>query len=240
MYYHYIFMFSDYEFGTRKAYYKTFLDVKKIKEFRNDIKQIKGDFKNIAFSLHQVMTDSDEISSVVEYDKYFKDVVFYSDKHKFENELQASTKITSSDILKYVLIKKQCTKLKALKLVYLIYERYLRETGEFLFEEDFLAWKLGPVVKSAYLKLSPYKYNEIKLEDIVLEKAKLTLKFDRVQNKEKIVECVDYIIENYGHWQTEKLVNLTHEEERPWYKVKENLGLGNSITKEYMLDYVFN
>lgn len=208
MYYHYIFMFSDYEFGTRKAYYKTFQDVKKIKEFRDDIKQIKGDFKNISFSLHQIMTDSDKISSVVEYDKYFKDVVFYSDKYEFQDELQLSTKITSSDILKYILIKKECTKLKALKLLYLIYEKYLKETGEFLFEEDFLAWEFGPVAKSAYSKLYAYKYSKIKLEDKTLEKAKLALKFDRIQNKEKIVECIDYIMLKYGEWQPEKLVDL--------------------------------
>ena len=122
MYYHYILMFSDYEQGTRKAYYKTFVDVKEMRKFRDEIKQIKGDFRNVTFSSHQVMTNSEQISSVPEYDRYFEGVEFYSEKELFERELGISTEITPSDILKYVLIEKECTKLKAMKLIYLIYE----------------------------------------------------------------------------------------------------------------------
>lgn len=236
MYYHYILMFSDYEQGTRKAYYKTFVDVKEMRKFRDEIKQIKGDFRNVTFSSHQVMTNSEQISSVPEYDRYFEGVEFYSEKELFERELGISTEITPSDILKYVLIEKECTKLKAMKLIYLIYERYLKETGQFLFKEDFLAWKLGPVSNSAYLKLSAYKYEDIKLEDKELEKAKLKLKLDRAFDKDTIIRCMDNVIKEFGDLSPNDLVNLTHEKERPWYKVKKSVGLGHSITKDVMLE----
>ncbi|MCX0403430.1 Panacea domain-containing protein [Clostridium perfringens] len=238
MYYHYILMFSDYEQGTRKAYYKTFVDVKEMRKFRDEIKQIKGDFRNVTFSSHQVMTNSEQISSVSEYDRYFEGVEFYSEKELFERELGISTEITPSDILKYVLIEKECTKLKAMKLIYLIYERYLKETGKFLFKEDFLAWKLGPVSNSAYLKLSAYKYEDIKLEDKELEKAKLKLKLDRAFDKDRIIRCMDNVIKEFGDLSPNDLVNLTHEKERPWYKVKKSIGLGHSITKDVMLECV--
>lgn len=238
MYYHCIFMFSDYDSGIRKAYYKTFSDIKDLKEFRSETKQIKGEFKNVKFSYHQIMTNSKYISSVVECDKYFKGVRFYSEKHEFELELINGTKITSSDILKYILINKQCTKLKAMKLIYLVYEEYLKQTNQYLFEEEFLAWKLGPVAKNAYKKLSNYKNDLIKIHDLDIEKIQVNLKLDRIKDKDKIIECIDKVLIQYGDKSPTTLVEITHEEDRPWCKVKKKYGLGCSIPKELVKKYV--
>ena len=227
MYYHYILMFSDYEEGTRKAYYKTFVDVKEMRKFRDELKQIKGDFKNVTFSSHQVMTDSEQISSVPEYDRYFEGVEFYSEKEVFEKELEISTKITPSDILKYVLIEKRCTKLKAMKLIYFIYEEYLKITGKYLFEEEFETFKLGPVERSSYIRLCKYEKEIIKLKDIDEERA-----------KENVKLAVERALDKYGSKRASKLVDLTHKKGTPWSEIKDSLGLSKIIPKELIREYV--
>lgn len=238
MYYHYILMFSDYEQGTRKAYYKTFVDVKEMRKFRDEIKQIKGDFRNVTFSSHQVMTVSEQISSVAEYDKYFEGVKFYSEKERFERELGISTKITPSDILKYVLIEKKCTKLKAMKLIYFIYEEYLKITGKYLFEEEFETFMYGPVERSSYDRLDKYEKEEIKLRDIDIEKVKLSLKLDVIDDKENVKLAVKKALDKYGRKSSSKLVDLTHEKGTPWSEVKGSSGLFKIIPKELIKEYV--
>ncbi|BDU86961.1 Panacea domain-containing protein [Clostridium perfringens] len=238
MYYHYILMFSDYEQGTRKAYYKTFADVKEMRKFRDEIKQIKGDFRNVTFSSHQVMTNSEQISSVPEYDRYFEGVEFYSEKELFEKELKISTKITPSDILKYVLIEKKCTKLKAMKLIYFIYEEYLKITGKYLFEEEFETFRLGPVERSSYSRLCKYESELIKLEDIDVEKAKLSLKLDMIDDKENVKLAVKRALDKYGSKKASKLVDLTHEKGTPWSDIEDSLGLFKIIPKELIKEYV--
>lgn len=238
MYYHYILMFSDYEEGTRKAYYKTFEDVKEMKKLIKEIKQIKGEFKNVTFSSHQIMTSSKQISSVPEYDRYFEGVKFYSEKELFEKELKTSVKITPSDILKYILIEEKCTKLKVMKLIYFVYEEYLKLTGKELFEEAFFAWEFGPVVKSAYCKLSDYKYEEIKIDDLDMEKAKLSLKLDMIDDKKTVKLAIKRALDKYGSKRASTLVDLTHKKGTPWSETKKISGLDTPIQKELIKKYV--
>lgn len=231
MYYHCIIMFSDYEKGLRRAYYKSVKEVKELKEFRSDVKELKGDFKNIKFSFHQIITDSQEIKSVEIYDPYFKGVSFYKDKQKFINKIIGSSKITPSDILKYILVKKPCSKLKAMKLIYFVYEEYLKMTDKYLFEEEFLAWELGPVPKSAYDKLHSYYREVIDIKDKEEEMIKINLKLDRIEEKETILKAIDLVFEKYGEYSPRRLVDITHEKGKPWQKVKDTKGLGSLIPR---------
>lgn len=231
MYYHCIIMFTDYEVGLRKAYYKTLSDIKELKEFRKEIKIIKGDFKNVKFSFHQVMTSSIDIQSVKEYDSYFDEVIFYSSEEVFIQELKNSCKVTPGDILKYILIKKPCTKLKAMKLIYLIYEEYLRLTDKYLFEEEFIAYPLGPVPVSAYDKLSRYAKQIIRIEDTEQEMTKFKLKIDRIAEKEKIIKSIDNVLEQYGEYSPSTLVNITHESGKPWDIIQACEGIYSVIPK---------
>lgn len=192
MYYHYIFMFTDYEEGIRKAYFKSTDLLKDLKNFKYKTSTIKRSYKNISFSTHMIMTNSKKLTSIIEYDKYFNNVVFYSKEELFLEELNKCIKITPSDILKYILINKECTKIEAMELIYLINKRYFIETGSNLFEED-----IHLAINSAYQRLERYKLLDvIKLKDIELEKAKLNLKLNTVNNRDNIVRCINSVIKN--------------------------------------------
>ncbi|MEG2457991.1 MAG: DUF4065 domain-containing protein [Bacilli bacterium] len=242
MYYHFILMVSDYDKGARKAYCQTFSDTKRMREFRSKIKKIKGDFKNVTFSTHQLMTESKDIKSVVEYDKYFENVIFYSDEFEFEKELKDITRITPSDILKYILTQdiEEATKLKVMKLIYFVYEEYLKITGKYLFEEEFETFRLGPVERSSYNRLSKYKDEEIELEDIDIEKVKLSLKLERLDEREEIELAVEKAMKRYGRKKASTLVNLTHQKGTPWTDIKETLGEFQIIPREIIKDYICN
>ncbi|MCL2396847.1 MAG: DUF4065 domain-containing protein [Defluviitaleaceae bacterium] len=42
------------------------------------------------------------------------------------------------------------THMKLQKLIYFVYKLYLKDTGDTLFDEPFLAWQHGPVLRSVY------------------------------------------------------------------------------------------
>jgi len=42
------------------------------------------------------------------------------------------------------------THMKLQKLTYFVYKKYLEDTGNTLFDEDFEAWKYGPALRSVY------------------------------------------------------------------------------------------
>ena len=53
------------------------------------------------------------------------------------------------------------THMKLQKLIYILYQKHLKSTGESLFYESFEAWKYGPVLRSVASLFSKYGTDEI-------------------------------------------------------------------------------
>ncbi|WP_238902654.1 type II toxin-antitoxin system antitoxin SocA domain-containing protein [Clostridium sp. YIM B02506] len=238
MYQHIILMCSDYRMERRIAFHKSYTDVLGILEFEKLVKSVKGDFRNVTFSFHHIITESVATESIADYDAYFKDVYFYSDIDAFKKDVAQSIEITPEDIVKGILVKKDFDQLQIQKLLYFVYSEYAKEHDEPLFEEAFEAWTYGPVIPSVYDQISKYKRKKIVFEDKELEKLKLKIKLSRVYDSQSILECIDKVIEQYGNKTGMKMVDETHVEGSPWYRVFHEQGTGCEIPLEMIKEYV--
>ena len=90
-----------------------------------------------------------------------------------------------------------------------------------LFEEDFLAWEHGPVIRKIYDKYKGNGANGIKYDS--------DFKIDIDKETERILEEV---YNEYGQYTAWKLRNMTHEE-KPWKTTPRN----EIISKEKIKDY---
>ena len=113
------------------------------------------------------------------------------------------------------------TNLKLQKLLYYAQGYFMAKKDLPLFNEDFLAWEHGPVIRKIYDK---YKVNGA--NGIIYDK---DFKVNIDEETERILEDV---YENYGQYTAWKLRNLTHEEE-PWKTTERN----KVITKEKIRNY---
>ena len=113
------------------------------------------------------------------------------------------------------------TNLKLQKLLYYAQGNFLAKKDNALFQEDFLAWEHGPVVRKIYDKYKTNGANGIKYE----KDFKATID----EETERILEEV---YNEYGQYSAWKLRNMTHEEE-PWKTTKRN----EVISKEKIRNY---
>ena len=113
------------------------------------------------------------------------------------------------------------TNLKLQKLLYYAQGYFLAKKDTPLFEEDFLAWEHGPVIRKIYDKYKVNGANGIKYDS--------DFKIDIDKETERILEEV---YNEYGQYTAWKLRNMTHEEE-PWKTTPRN----EIISKEKIKDY---
>ncbi|WP_352417583.1 Panacea domain-containing protein [Clostridium tertium] len=237
MYHHMILICSDFTSGKRIAFYKTYKDVLSSIEFKKYIEYFKGKYEELKLSFHHIATESNECISIGDYDNYFYDVKFYSDIEEFEKHISESMKITPEDIAKYILLEGKFDKLQLQKLVFLVYSEYALRYGKALFEEEFEAWKYGPVMPRLYYELDGYKKEKIEFKDIDLEKIKLKLKLSKVVNVEDILSCIDSIVSKYGSKKGGELIDITHKEGSPWQVTESEKGLNSVIPFELIKEY---
>ena len=124
------------------------------------------------------------------------------------------------------------TNLMLNKLLYFAQGHCLAETGEPLFEDDFEAWELGPVIPKIYKKYKICGKNEIASNSEVNAKG--------VLNWEQYPIVMD-VLEQYSVFSAAKLVSITHEENSPWDIAKKEAQNQNAqhipIKKETIKSY---
>lgn len=109
------------------------------------------------------------------------------------------------------------TNLKAQKLLYYAQGVSLAKLGTPLFNDDFVAWQHGPVIKDLYHKLKRFGSNQIvSIQD---------LKVSKFTDEEQDVLVSVY--KTFGQFSAWKLRDMTHTED-PWKNVK----MDDIITKE--------
>lgn len=113
------------------------------------------------------------------------------------------------------------TNLKLQKLLYYAQGYFLAKKDTPLFEEDFLAWEHGPVIRKIYDKYKSNGANGINYDS--------DFKINIDEETERILEEV---YNEYGQYTAWKLRNMTHEE-RPWKTTPRN----EIISKEKIKDY---
>ena len=114
------------------------------------------------------------------------------------------------------------TNLKAQKLLYYAQGVSLAKLGTPLFDDDFVAWQHGPVIKDLYHKLKCFGSNQIvSLQD---------LKISKFTDKEQ--DLLVSVYKTFGQFSAWKLRDMTHAED-PWKNVKMN----DIITKESIREF---
>ncbi|MCI8640697.1 MAG: SocA family protein [Clostridia bacterium] len=113
------------------------------------------------------------------------------------------------------------TNLKLQKLLYYAQGHCLSKIDEPLFDDEFLAWEHGPVIKEVY---NLYKTNGSK--GIEYDKDFNIIIDDDIEN------ILEEVYEKYGQFSAWKLRNMTHEES-PWINTPRNEIIPKCEIKEY-------
>ena len=127
---------------------------------------------------------------------------------------------------------------KALKLLYILDETAIRETGVPITWLDYQVWKLGPVARDVYEefrydKKTSYKGEEVDFADelkvevipnpVEDEKLSYVIKsntgFDIDEFSDYELELLQRIVRDYGNLSGSKLIDKLHEEGTLWDKV---------------------
>ena len=99
------------------------------------------------------------------------------------------------------------------KLLYFTQGHCLAETGKPLFDDDFEAWELGPVIPKIYHKYKTYGKGNIVSNDYIKE--------ENILNDEQL-DLLERVLEKYSIYSPTKLVDMTHEQGTPWANVTQN------------------
>lgn len=133
------------------------------------------------------------------------------------------------DIARYIIgvctnARKSISNLQLQKILYFVQGEYFKKTGELLFDEDFLAWQLGPVVQSVYDQYCVYGGS--KIYD------------DELPNIEQCVsDIIDPVILRRSKQTAWKLVNDAHKDGGAW-KLSYN-GNKSTVIKKSLIEREF-
>ncbi|PKH09875.1 Panacea domain-containing protein [Planomicrobium sp. MB-3u-38] len=243
MYKHFIAIASLYTKGFRIAwhYSEDNFETATVQKFLSQLKKKHGDIK---LGVHKIVTDSPEWESVVESDSYFAGIIVTHNKEEFIDLITAEQKLGAIDIAKYILTVSPMSPLKLQKLLYLSYEKFLIKTGEQLFKDPIYAWKHGPVVETVYDFFREYGSQQIPYEEddsIIINSSDLSVSpsFMRVLTSEHgatTINVIHDVLMKYCDLTAWQLVDLTHEEGKPWFQVYKP-GSNKVITDEVILAY---
>ena len=119
----------------------------------------------------------------------------------------------------YEIVPEYITNLKLQKLLYFVQAICLMVFDKKAFPEKILAWSYGPVVNEVYQQ---YKQNHA---------SKINSESNVKNISSGLYKIVEEVINSYGLFEANKLIDLTHEEE-PW--------INTEINKEIRIDLIKN
>ena len=130
---------------------------------------------------------------------------------------------------------KQITQLDLQKFLYLIEGFHLAIVHEPLFDEEFEAWVNGPVLPSVYSRFKFYKGSPIGPDAMVTKPHQIL--------SNGVTKLAGQVWDNFSHLNPGQLVGITHLNDGPWKKTRDNAGVSKKensdaiIPKEMILEY---
>ncbi len=136
---------------------------------------------------------------------------------------------------------------KTLKLLYVLDETSIKETGSPITWLDYKVWGEGPVAIEIY--------NEIKRDEVISQQGKeitlemfINLEKIKKNNREEIylksktefnkmifnkyeINLLETIVFKYGNWTAQELINFLHKEDSLWSKIVKQHNLENHFAK---------
>lgn len=133
------------------------------------------------------------------------------------------------EVAKYVLFMCQqednpISNLHLQKILYYVQKGYMKQNnGKALFEDDFVAWKFGPVIEDVYYEYCAYGANKI------IIRGECNVKIDK-----ETAKCIDPIIKEKMYLDPWVMVNETHKKGGAWETTFRN-GVGRKIIKKELI-----
>lgn len=115
--------------------------------------------------------------------------------------------------------------LKLQKILYLLYGEYYKETKQKLFEDNFVAWKLGPVILDVY----SFYYDNISNPIIVNQ-------IEKIEGVDQ--DIIDYVIDKYYKIPIWDLIAISQNE--AWEKIYKNGDGQNCVIPHQKIINYFN
>jgi len=121
---------------------------------------------------------------------------------------------------------------KLLKLTYIIDELAVKETGVPVTWLRYKVWKMGPVPRKIHTNLTfegGNFFSEFVDVEYVSEvngrKIEANNTFDDTEFSDYEMELIERVVKNYGHYNSNQLIELLHESDSLWHQivVKKNL-----------------
>lgn len=168
-----------------------------------------------------------------------EDVLFFLKSYNKDNMgFSKRSEDFSKNVAKYLVYKSYfygdaITNLKLQKLIYYAYVWYLVLKKKKLFNENFQAWPIGPVLPSLYCDLSKNGSTPIDPDYSGIESEENLNDLKKVLGKD-VVEVIDEVFDVYGSKTAFELVNLTHSE-FPWKNARKGLDV-NDISSNKIED----
>jgi uncharacterized phage-associated protein len=127
---------------------------------------------------------------------------------------------------------------KLLKLLYIIDETSVKETGVPVTCLDYKVWRMGPVAYAVYADLA--RNNAEQLSSFAVakhgegesKKIESTNRFDDAEFSDYEMNLIDTVIDKYGALDGNALVELLHEEGSLWKKIVDEKGLAQKFETE--------
>lgn len=127
------------------------------------------------------------------------------------------------------------TQMKLQKMVYFAHGYHLAEYGEPLIEENFEAWKFGPVVQPIYDLYKEYGISPIKSTRSEADK-------DLEKLDPRARAAIEYTWKATSKLSAMVLSNWTHKKDSPWYKTYRpnvwSIAIDNNLIKDYFKDFL--
>lgn len=123
------------------------------------------------------------------------------------------------------------TNLELQKLAYFCHGWHLALLGTPLVNEEFEAWRFGPVLPSIYHKFKVFSSNPIPIEHPLVQ---WELPLD--QNTESS-QLIDRVLEVYGNASGFDLVNMSHTSDGPWARAWGPSSFSSTIDDESIRQY---
>lgn len=237
MYQHVLIIHGSQSEEKRIALHKHCKSIEEVKEFIGLNSKLNEKFESLTFGFHHIQTSKESLNSVVEYDHFFERIDFYTDYDKFVGKIEEDITIKPIDIVRMILSKRKSSPLEIQKLMYLLYCEALDMYGEELFDDEFEAWRYGPVIPEVYHSIKHHGSNVIEKEDEF--DPNLYSRMMKIPQYKIIDKLVDYTIEKYKGYTPSQLVRKTHIKDEPWDIIyRGGLGECDIIPKDLIRDYV--
>jgi uncharacterized phage-associated protein len=127
---------------------------------------------------------------------------------------------------------------RLLKLLFIIDETSVKETGVPVTGLDYRVWKMGPVAYAVYADLARNNaeqlgsFAEAKSGEGESKKIESTNRFDDAEFSDYEMSLIDTVVDKYGAFDGNALVELLHEEGSLWEKIVDEKELAQKFETE--------